>query len=299
MKWSVVIVCALVFASGTFSDAAPVTFKEISMLVRNGEREQFVFGEVEKRKLLQPLSKQEEAALAGMGASAALLNALRSQTLLAPPEMVAAYKARLHTPAPAAQPPLVEDAARAMLVAPPQPSPAVANVTAAISYAKNAAPIALMANDAYSLDQLDDAKAKAQAGKKPLGFIMVWGEFFGKRADPRSTGSISALAHFYRAFESTLVLVFVRHETELNSVPDAVKKGFKGPDEGGFAPNMAVVDATASEFIVEIPMGGGSADGKKRDEIFTAGAAKIEKWLAAHPRAVGPLDTGEAPLPVR
>ena len=40
------------------------------MLVRNKEREQFVFSEVETRKLLQPLSKQEEAALAALGASA-------------------------------------------------------------------------------------------------------------------------------------------------------------------------------------------------------------------------------------
>jgi hypothetical protein len=77
----------------------------------------------------------------------------------------------------------------------------------------------------------------------------------------------------------------VRHESELGLVPNAVKQGFNGPDEGGFAPNMAVVDATATEFIVEIPMGGGSSDGAKRDEVFRALTPKINQWLATHPSA--------------
>jgi hypothetical protein len=285
MNWKKVIAGFLVFASALVSRATPITYKEISMLLRNGEREQFIFSEAEKRKLLQPLSKQEEAVLSGLGATAALLNALRSPALLAPPDMVAAYKARMLPPAPGPQPATPEEAPRAVLVAPPRPVPAVTNITAAIAYAKNAAPIGLMQNDAYSLAQIEDAKAKARAQKKPLGFIMVWSDFFGKRADPRGTGSTSALAHFYRAFDSSLVLVFVQHETELGAVPAAVKKGFTGPDEGGFAPNMAVVDATATELIIEIPMGGNGVDGAKRDEIFTTRAAKIEKWLETHPTA--------------
>jgi len=115
---------------------------------------------------------------------------------------------------------------------------------------------------------------------------MVWGSQFGEDIDTRSRGSASALAHFYRAFNNNLVLVFVRHETELDSVPAAVKQGFSSPDEGGWSPNMAVVDATASEFIVEIPMGGKDAKGEMRDQVFAAGAAKIDQWLATHPFAV-------------
>ena len=117
---------------------------------------------------------------------------------------------------------------------------------------------------------------------------MVWGQFFGNTYSPRLKGGQSALAHFYRAFNNSLVLVFVRHETELNLAPKAVKQGFFGPDEGGFAPNMAVVDATASQFIVEIPMGGADGDGPRRDQVFAAGAAKIDQWLGAHPTAAAP-----------
>jgi len=41
-------------------------------------------------------------------------------------------------------------------------------------------------------------------------------------------GSDSGLAHFYDVFNDRLVLVFVRHENELDKVPAAVKKGFHG-----------------------------------------------------------------------
>jgi len=37
-------------------------------------------------------------------------------------------------------------------------------------------------------------------------------------------GANSDLAHFYTAFNNSLVLVFVRHEDELNQVPESVRK---------------------------------------------------------------------------
>jgi hypothetical protein len=143
--------------------------------------------------------------------------------------------------------------------------------------------MALQAGDAFSLAQLDQAEQKARQEQKPLGFLMVWGVFFGHEADTRGSDSVSALIHFYQVFNRDLVLVFVRHESELNMVPAAVKKGFFGPDEGGYAPNMAVTDATATEFIVEIPYA--HLDGPGRDQTFAAGANKIDQWLATHPQA--------------
>jgi len=259
------------------------------MLLRNGEKQQFIFTEVETRKLLQPLSRQEESALTALGATPALLNALRSPILLAPPEAVAAYNARLQKlrepSEPAPQPPAQPETPRPTALATPQPASPAVTTSAGVAGAKHAAPLFLSTDMTFSLDQLDIAKAKAQAERKPLGFIMVWAQFFGNRYDPRLKGGQAALAHFYRAFSNSLVLVFVRHETELDSVPPAVKQGFAGPDEGGYAPNMAVVDATATQFIVEIPLGGANSDGLRRDKIFAAGATKIDQWLAAHPTA--------------
>lgn len=285
MKRKTPLVAAILLTLTLCLNAAPITFKEISMLLRNGEREQFVFGEAEKRKILEPLTKNEETYLKGLGASPALLTALRSPTLLAPPEAVAAYKARQKAAeAAAAQ---EETAPRAIMVAPPREGRTFHHVTAGVEYARTSAPVGVMQNDAYSMAQLDDAKAKAKAQKKPLGFIMVYSEFFGKRADPLGYGNLASFAHFYRAFGDSLVLVFVQHETELDSIPDAVKRGFASPDEGGFAPNMAVVDSTASEFIVEVPMGGKDSSVEKRDSIFLGAAAKIETWLEKHPDAIG------------
>ena len=134
---------------------------------------------------------------------------------------------------------------------------------------------------AFSMDNLEAARKKAIAENKPLGFIMEWDSMFVP-AGPMDTGSDSGLAHFYCTFNGSLVLVFVRHENELDKVPDAVKKGFFGPEEGGFAPNMAVVSPDGSQFICEIPYGGNHSNGTIREQIFRQKIAVIKKFMAAH-----------------
>jgi hypothetical protein len=130
---------------------------------------------------------------------------------------------------------------------------------------------------AFSLDQLDLAKKKAQAEGKMIGFIMEWDEFFIP-SRPLERGSNSALVHFYEVFNNGLVLVFVRHESELGNVPDAVKQGFFGPEEGGFAPNMAVVTADCAKFVCEIPFGGKESNGGVREQIFRDKIAVMKKF---------------------
>jgi len=128
-------------------------------------------------------------------------------------------------------------------------------------------PVNLTKTLAFSLDNLEAAKKKAKDEKKMIGFIMEWDSMLVP-AYPMGGGSDSGLAHFYDVFHDGMVLVFVRHESELNSVPDAVKQGFFGPEEGGFAPNMAVVTADCSQFVCEIPYGGKESNGRIREQIF-------------------------------
>lgn len=144
-------------------------------------------------------------------------------------------------------------------------------------------PVILSTNLAFSLDTLEAAKAKAKAEKKLLGFILVWDSMF-THAHPMGPGSLGGLAHFYEVFHDNLVLVFVHHETELNKVPDAVRRGFFGPEEGGFAPNMAVVTADCSQFVCEIPLGGKDSNGAIREPIFRQKIEVIKKFLKEHPQ---------------
>jgi hypothetical protein len=132
-------------------------------------------------------------------------------------------------------------------------------------------------NVAFSMANLEEAKKKAKAENKLLGFIMEWDNMLVP-ARPWGKGGPSGLAHFYDVFHDALVLVFVRHEDELGSVPDAVKTGFNGPEEGGFAPNMAVVTADCSQFVCEIPYGGKDSTGAIRDPIFRQKIAVIKDF---------------------
>lgn len=147
----------------------------------------------------------------------------------------------------------------------------------ALAYARRNQEIYLNKNLAFSLDNLEAAKKRAKDENKLLGFIMTWDTFFIP-SHPMGPGSNGTLAHFYDVFHENLVLVFVRHEDELNKVPDAVKKGFFGPEEGGFAPNMAVVTANCSQFVCEIPEGGKESNGQIREKIFREKIAAIKKF---------------------
>ncbi|HXB59001.1 MAG TPA: hypothetical protein VNU95_05535 [Candidatus Acidoferrales bacterium] len=140
--------------------------------------------------------------------------------------------------------------------------------------------VLLTKNLAFSLDDLEAAKKKAKDEHKMLGFIMEWDTLFIP-SRPMGQGSNSGLVHFYDVFHDGLVLVFVRHESELDKVPGAVKQGFFGPDEGGFAPNMAVVTADCSQFVCEIPFGGNDSDGSIREKIFREKISVIKSFKNA------------------
>ena len=114
-----------------------------------------------------------------------------------------------------------------------------------------------------------------------IGFIMEWDSMLVP-AQPLLQGSDSGLAHFYEVFNDSLVLVFVRHESELGNVPESVKAGFNGPEEGGFAPNMAVVTADCAEFVCEIPYGGDHSNGAIREKIFREKIAVIKAYAKEH-----------------
>jgi hypothetical protein len=153
--------------------------------------------------------------------------------------------------------------------------------TLGLAHAKQNQMVYLSKNFAFSMANLEAAKKKAKAENKLMGFIMEWDNMLVP-AQPMGKGGPAGLAHFYDVFHDALVLVFVRHESELGSVPDAVKTGFNGPDEGGFAPNMAVVSADCSEFVCEIPYGGQASNGTIRDQIFRQKIAVIREFQKKH-----------------
>jgi hypothetical protein len=153
-----------------------------------------------------------------------------------------------------------------------------------LAYARQNIRMSLSKNLAFTLDNLEAAKKKAHAEKKMIGFILEWDSMLIP-SRPLERGSNSGLAHFYDVFNDGLVLVFVRHETELNNVPAAVRQGFFGPEEGGFAPNMAVVTADCSQFVCEIPYGGDKSNGAIREPIFRQKIAVIKKFAQEYPES--------------
>lgn len=140
-------------------------------------------------------------------------------------------------------------------------------------------PGVLKKTDGFNIGSLDKVVEKAKSENKLVGFMMMWDQFYNKLASPMDTGGDSSALHFYNTFKDSMVIVFVAHENELDKVPESVKKGFFGPDEGGFAPNMCVVSSDLKDYIVEIPLGGAASNGKIRQKVFNDKMPAIKKFL--------------------
>jgi hypothetical protein len=283
----VITVFLSAFLTASALALGPLNYKEISLLVRTGEKSEMIVAEAKKRKLLKGLTAEEEVALRGSGASAALLSALKDPGLLVSPAVTVSSEANVQKrPVSPERSAMVEPELPVKELILPAPGSNAKLLEEALVNARRPQVVTLALTSAFRLADLEKAKAKAQAEHKLLGFIMVWDQFFGHRTTTAGRGGVAGLAHFYRVFDSSMVLVFVRHEDELPRVPDAVKQGFFGPDEGGYAPNMAVVDASATEFIVEIPFGGANSNIATREALFLAGGDRMAAWLANHPTAL-------------
>ena len=92
MNWKALILCGALFAFAFTARSAPITYKEIAMLLRNGETPQSILQETASRKLLQPLTQSEEAGLLSLGGTAAMVQALRAPAMIASSSTASAYE---------------------------------------------------------------------------------------------------------------------------------------------------------------------------------------------------------------
>jgi hypothetical protein len=74
--------------------ARPIDFNELSLLVRAHESETSIKNDVNARKLMHPLTPQQESTLKSQGASDSLIQSLRNSSWVAPKDEVAAIESR-------------------------------------------------------------------------------------------------------------------------------------------------------------------------------------------------------------
>ena len=80
--------------SVTFATARPIDFNEVSLLVRAHENEASIKEQVGARKLMHPLTPQQESTLKAQGASDSLIQSLRNTSWVAPKDEVALVESR-------------------------------------------------------------------------------------------------------------------------------------------------------------------------------------------------------------
>jgi hypothetical protein len=155
--------------------------------------------------------------------------------------------------------------------------------------AVKAKPRTITAKSAFSLKQLDAAKAAATASGRPLGFIVTWDHILNKPANPQEANGSSDehLAHYVAVYDGLLTLVFVRHEDELNKLPPGAAAGIGGPEAGNWSPKLAITTPDAQQLIVMVPYGNATPQGgntlKSHQAVFRRTWPKVDAWYAGNP----------------
>jgi len=107
IRSSLSIILALLLAVPV-AGARPVDFKELSLMVRAGEKEAAIKEEVSRRKLAASLTPQQESTLQTQGASDSLISSLRRSTVASKEEIAAAERSTT-APVAAGQEPFAAD----------------------------------------------------------------------------------------------------------------------------------------------------------------------------------------------
>jgi hypothetical protein len=112
-RYSLSVILAVLLAA-PLAGARPVDFKELSLMVRAGEKEAAIKDEVSRRKLAATLTSQQESTLKTQGASDSLISSLRRSTVTSKEEAAELERsttAKSHSAAESAEPnhpPLVD-----------------------------------------------------------------------------------------------------------------------------------------------------------------------------------------------
>jgi hypothetical protein len=77
-----IVIYAIFWIATPAVRAMPIDFSEVSLLVRAGETESSIIQDVSQRKLLYPLTSQQEQTLKRQGASDSLVSALRNSNIV-------------------------------------------------------------------------------------------------------------------------------------------------------------------------------------------------------------------------
>lgn len=85
--------------AATFVSARPLEFSEISLLVRAHQPESAIVADANQRKLVRPLTPDQETRLKSQGASDSLIQSLRNSSLFLSPSEAATYEAGRSTSA--------------------------------------------------------------------------------------------------------------------------------------------------------------------------------------------------------
>ena len=136
----------------------------------------------------------------------------------------------------------------------------------------------------YRMSQLEDAKKRAVAEGKPIGWIASYPEYLAPHENLMGNGSHAATAYAIRALQKETILIFSDARTENHQEPGIVDNALHSPNPHYTVPGVIILTPLLDKIICQAPF---SSDSQERIRIFTEALKKIrdkDAWREKTPQ---------------
>jgi hypothetical protein len=124
----------------------------------------------------------------------------------------------------------------------------------------------------YSLKQVEEAKARAAAEQKPIGWISTHPEYLAPHKNPMGSSSHASTAYAVRALQNVTVLVVSNPRTDNHSEPPIVDQALHTPDPHYTIPGVVILTPALDKVIYNLPH---TTNSQQRIKMYTEALQKI------------------------
>ncbi len=142
---------------------------------------------------------------------------------------------------------------------------------------KTTGPATYSAADAFSIDQLEEARRDALANGRPVAFFVVNDAVLigpSKASDANAKG---AFAHFVQTFARSVTPVFVFPEHDMAKFPPVLTTALAKPSLVS-VPRVVFTNSEATEVLADLSLSNDRMTFAQRNEVIYPAVGMIKRW---------------------
>lgn len=153
----------------------------------------------------------------------------------------------------------------------------LAQMATDLTAAKTSAPVTYTATDAFSVEQLEEAKKDALVNGRPVAFFIADDALLMGPCTASEANAKGALAHFVQTFGRSVTSVFVFPQRDLARLPGVLTIALAKPVSVA-APRVILTNSEITETLADLFLTSDKMSFTQRNEAIYPAVGMIKRW---------------------